>query len=108
MTKIHFSGNLLTASFGSANAWASANFLELQKPDTIFPSGPLTLREATLVMSIYFVGGFVGNMIFPCILQRYGSKITMLATGLPQIVSYFDKKLSETKIEFNMIYSFCR
>lgn len=80
-------GNLLTASYGSSNGWASANFLALQKSDTIFPSGPLSLKEATLVMSIYFAGGFVGNMFYPYILQRYGSKRTMLAIGFPQIVS---------------------
>lgn len=84
-----FTGNLLTASYGSSNGWASVNFLELQKPDTTFPSGPLSLKEATLVMSIYFVGGFVGNLAFPYIVQRYGSKKAMLAIGFPQIVSSF-------------------
>lgn len=81
-----FSGNLLTVSYGSSNGWATANFLELQKLDTSLPSGPLSLKEATLVVSIYFIGGFFGNLAFPYIVQRYGSKKAMLAIGFPQIV----------------------
>lgn len=84
---IHFPGNILTLAAGSGCGWSSANFLEFQKPDTPLPSGPMTLKESTFVMSIYFIGAIVGNLISPHIVKKFGSKRTMYAIGCLQIVS---------------------
>lgn len=73
-------------SFGAANGWTTVNFVDLQKFDTTFPSGPLTLSQATIMMSIVFVTVIIGNLVFPYILKKLGSKGTILALGLPQMV----------------------
>lgn len=77
----------MSSSFGAANGWASVNFVALQKKDTSFPSGPLSLEQATWVMSIFYVGAIVGNSVFPYIVKKYGSKRTLIAVVFPQIVS---------------------
>lgn len=56
------------------NGWAAVNFVELQKEDTKFPSGPLTLSEATLMMSIPIATSIIVNLLFPFIMNRFGSK----------------------------------
>lgn len=82
-----FPGNLMTISRGTTNGWFSSNFLPLQRPDTSLPSGPLSLKEATLVMSISYIGAIVGNLVVPHILRKFGCKRVMLACGFPMIVS---------------------
>lgn len=77
----------MTASLGAANGWTSVNFVELQKNDTSFPTGPLTLKQATLVVSISYAGAIIGNTVFPFVVKKYGSKRTLIASVLPQIVS---------------------
>lgn len=68
------------------NGWAAVNFVDLQKEDTKFPSGPLALSEATLMMSIPLVSMMIGNLVFPMIVKKFGSKRTMLAVGFPHMV----------------------
>lgn len=77
----------MTASFGTMNGWAAVNFVDLQKEDTTFPSGPLKMSEAMLMMSIPLISTIIGNLVFPLIVKKFGSKRTMLAIGFPQIVS---------------------
>lgn len=72
------SGNLLTVSCG----WTSANLLELQKPNTVFPSGPLSLEEATKVISMTFIGGIIGNLVFPRLVRKIDCKRLMLAAAM--------------------------
>lgn len=81
-----FSAHFLTASFGAMNGWAAVNFVNLQKDDTTFPSGPLTLRQATFMMSIAFIPSIIGNMVFPYIVKLIGCKRTIYVMGFPQIV----------------------
>lgn len=77
----------MTAAHGSSNSWASANFLALQKPESSLPSGPLSVQEAALVISIHYVGAIVGNLMVPPIVRKYGCKRVMVAVAIPQIVS---------------------
>lgn len=77
----------MTAAHGASNSWASANFLALQRPDTLLPSGPLSLQEAALIISIHYVGAIVGNLTMPYIVRECGCKRVMLAVAIPQIVS---------------------
>lgn len=88
----------MTLSRGTANGWFNVNFLLLQRPDTPFPSGPLTLKEATLVMSIGYIGAIVGNLIVPFVVRRFGCKRLMLACGFPMIVS--EQKTKSIQIDF--------
>lgn len=83
----------MTASFGAMNGWAAVNFVNLQKDDTTFPSGPLTLSQATFMMSIAFIPSIIGNLVFPDIVKRFGCKRTIYAMGFPQIVGLIKAKL---------------
>lgn len=82
-----FAANLMSLSRGASNAWLTANFLALQRSDTPLPYGPLSLKEASLVISIYYVGSFSGNFMAPFIVRTFGSKRVILCVAFPQIVS---------------------
>lgn len=77
----------MTASLGAVNGWATVIFVDLQKDDTSFPSGPLTLEQATLVVSIIYAGSIIGNSVFPYVVRKCGSKRTLMVVVFPQIVS---------------------
>lgn len=85
----------MTLAHGSTNSWSTANFLALQSPDTPLPSGPLSLHEATLVMSSYYIGAIIGNLTVPHIVRKYGCKRTLLAAVCPQIVSSEQKSSNQ-------------
>lgn len=97
-------GNLLTASFGASTGWAAVNFVDLQKFDTTFPSGPLSLAQATRVMSVFFASSVVGNLVFPYIVKKFGSKNTMLALGFPQMVSFIFKFVNSEFKSANVVF----
>lgn len=80
-------GNIMTAAHGSTNSWPSANFLALQKSETSLPSGPLSVHEAALVISIHYIGAIVGNLMVSPIVRKYGCKRVMMTVAIPQIVS---------------------
>lgn len=84
-----FAANIMTVAHGSTNIWPTANFLALQKADTPLPTGPLSLHEATLVMSSYYIGAIISNLTIPHVLREFGCKRVLLAGVFPQIVSCF-------------------
>lgn len=80
--------NLLTFSFGNSNGWGTINFNELQSKNSTFPTGPLTLDEASLVVSLINVGGLIGNfaiLVLPTS-ETIGIKRTIHLYGVPLIV----------------------
>lgn len=81
------SGNLLTLSFGVSSGWSTINFIELQNENSTFSTGPLSLDEASLVVSLINIGGFVGNFAILPISKFIGIKRTIHLFGLPLIVS---------------------
>lgn len=86
-----FVGNLLTLSFGASAGWATINFVSLQQEDTTFPTGPLTLEEATLVLSLANIGGFLGNFAVLQLSERVGFKRAIHLMGIPLVVSFIIK-----------------
>lgn len=98
-----FSGNILTAAHGATNTWPSANFLPLQEPDSMLPSGPLSMQEAALVVSINYIGLIAGNLVAPHIVRKYGCKRVMLAIAIPQFVSWICKVGNWKKTHFDSI-----
>lgn len=80
------SGNLLTLSFGASSGWATINFIDLQQENTTFPTGPLSLEEATFVTSIVSIGGFVGNFAILPVSNKVGVKRAIHFMGIPLIV----------------------
>lgn len=79
-------GNLLVLSFGTTNGWATINFNDLQSANSTFTTGPLNLEEASLVVSLVNIGGFIGNFAILPISQIVGAKRTLHILGLPLIV----------------------
>lgn len=82
-------GNLLTLSFGTSSGWSTINFNELQNVNSTYSTGPLTADEATLVVSLINVGGFIGNFAIMPISHWCGIKRTIHLFGVPLIVSLF-------------------
>lgn len=80
-------GNIITVAHGGTNTWSSANFVALQSIDSTFPGGALSVHEAAMVLSIYYVGAMVGNFTAPFIVRKFGCKRVILALAIPQIVS---------------------
>lgn len=73
-------------STGSSTGWSSINFNYLQSENSTFPTGPLTLNEASLVVSLVNIGGVVGNFAILPFMQIIGVKRTIHLLGLVQLV----------------------
>lgn len=101
------SGNILTVAHGASSCWPVANFLALQKPDSLLPSGPLSVSEAALVMSAPYIGAIVGNLAAPHIARKYGCKRVMLMLAIPQMVSNCVEKVNISN-SVRMYFFFCR
>lgn len=67
--------------------WATINFIDLQQENTTFPTGPLTLEEATLVTSLTNIGGFIGNFAILPLSDKFGMKRAIHLAGIPLVVS---------------------
>lgn len=83
-----FLGNCLGAACGSASAWGAPNYLLLTSDKSPFESGPLTREEASLVVSLPSFGAFVGILILPTVVDRFGRKTLLILTSIPLIVIY--------------------
>lgn len=80
-------GNIVAFSYGTACAWGSVNFLYLQSDDTHLSSGPLSVPEAALVVSLLCAGGLIGNVLFVFVTEKFGRKLPLLFLAIPEIVS---------------------
>lgn len=96
--------NVLALSFGQTMVWAPSNYLVLQTNETRLPSGPLTADEASMVASIFAIGGLVGNMSFLWIVERFGRKMPLLLLAIPQMVriSFGDYMKSNRETSFSL------
>lgn len=73
-------------SVGQVSGWATINFNELQSKVSTLPSGPISLKEASLVVSFFSIGGFVGNFAILPVTHLIGAKQTAHILGIPLIV----------------------
>lgn len=80
----------MTVAHGTTSSWPTANFLAFLRTDSALPSGPLTLHQAALVLSIFYVGSIVGNLAAPCVVRKFGCKRVMMVIAIPQIVREFE------------------
>lgn len=78
----------MAASAGATTGWGAVNYVDLQRDDSTFPTGPLSLRQASIVIQAFFVSCILGNLLIPYMVEKCGSKRTMFIMGLPQIVGY--------------------
>ena len=78
--------------------WSTINFNELQSENSTFPTGPLNLEEASLVVSLINVGGFFGNWLTLPMNNIFGIKRTIHLFGVPLIVRFIFLSLFQSKI----------
>lgn len=86
-------GNLVAMSYGTACGWPSAAYDILKFNETPLGSGPMTVDELSWMVSLLCVGGFVGNIFFGFITERWGRKIPLLSTALPMTVCFISFQL---------------
>lgn len=70
-------------AYGAACGWPSAVFSILNSSGTPLETGPMTIEELSWVVSLLCVGGFVGNMFFGFIADRFGRKLPILSIAVP-------------------------
>lgn len=77
----------MSLNYGASCSWASLGFEELQNNPTLLPTGVLSLKQASLMVTLPNLGALIGNFLFVYTGERYGLKKTILWLGAPQIVS---------------------
>ncbi|XP_018316195.1 facilitated trehalose transporter Tret1-like [Mycetomoellerius zeteki] len=76
---------LSTINIGLANGWTSPYLAQLTDENALFR---VTDEEASWIASLLPLGRLLGAIIGPLILEYVGSKMSILSTGLPMIVSW--------------------
>lgn len=74
------------SSIASVSGWATINFNDFHSENSRLSTGPLTLEESSLVISLINIGGLIGNFVAVPISQMIGIKRTIHSLGLPLIV----------------------
>lgn len=80
--------NLLTASYGSACAWAGPNFLVLLSNDSPLQSGPLSMSEASMVVSLPCFGAIIATVFFTFIIDRISRKMLLIFIAIPELLCW--------------------
>lgn len=82
-------GNLSTFSYGTTCGWTTINFVDFQNENSTLPAGQLSLKEATLVGSLHYVGALIGNFAIFLMSEEFGNKRTIHCLSIPLIVSSY-------------------
>ncbi|KYN02230.1 Facilitated trehalose transporter Tret1 [Cyphomyrmex costatus] len=85
LRKCCVSVTLLTINIGLANGWTSPYLAQLTDENALFH---VTDEEGSWIASLLPLGRLLGAVIGPLILECIGSKMSILSTGLPMIVSW--------------------
>lgn len=85
ITKCYALVALSTINIGLANGWTSPYLAQLTDENALFR---VTDEEASWIASLLPLGRLLGAIIGPLILEYVGSKMSILSTGLPMIVSW--------------------
>ncbi|XP_055685020.1 facilitated trehalose transporter Tret1-2 homolog isoform X3 [Lutzomyia longipalpis] len=73
--------------YGLMVGWPSATMPILSSTDSPLPSGPLTKKEVSWVISIMMLGGMLGTIIFGWMANHFGRKWPLIVGMLPQVVA---------------------
>lgn len=68
--------------------WCSPILLILLSQDSPLSTGTITIDEASLVMSIYCLGGAVSTIIFGFLVNRIGRKYTIVIGAFLQTIAW--------------------
>ena len=72
----------------NTGGWASPSVILLMSDETPLPSGKITIEEASWVVSLAYLGGVFGNIVFGFITNRFGRKWPLIIATIPIIVSW--------------------
>lgn len=86
-------GNINWFYVGIVIGWAAPNFILLTSDESPIESGPLSIAEGSLVVSILYLGGLFGVPLAIFAAERFGRKIPLLLLSIPQIVRNFSNDL---------------
>lgn len=82
-------GNVIAMAYGSGCGWPSAAYSVLNSDvETPLQSGSMNVAELSWMVSLMCVGGFIGNIFFGCITNRYGRKLPLLSLAVPMTISW--------------------
>lgn len=99
--------NLIGFNFGWMCSWANANYENLRSNGTSrstqLDDGPLSLQQASLVMSLICAGGLIGNLVYLFVLEKFGRKNPILFLAIPAIVCM---RTNSTDSSFYYLYFF--
>lgn len=79
--------NLAIMGYGAFEGWTSPSIISLTSPNTLFPSGQISIEQASWLASVHCIGGLFGNIMFGYIINRYGRRLPLILITFPIIVS---------------------
>ncbi|OXU24812.1 hypothetical protein TSAR_016591 [Trichomalopsis sarcophagae] len=80
----------ISASFavmacGGYLGWTSPALPHLQGPNSEFP---VTVYQGSWIASLYTLGGIIGSLLSPLLINRLGRKFSLLAFAIPQLAGW--------------------
>lgn len=82
-------GNVIAIAYGSGCGWPSAAYSVLNSnAETPLQSGSMNVDELSWMVSLMCIGGFIGNIFYGCITNRYGRKLPLLSLAMPMTISW--------------------
>jgi MFS family permease len=91
------SANLTAFAYGICLGWPSPILPLLQSPDSPFVE-PLAIDEISWVASLSLIGGMVATPLFGYFLEKFGRKVTLLVSAIPQIASWIILEFSSSAL----------
>lgn len=86
LSYLHYIVNFLALNYGIAIGWPSSNVVLLLSNESPLPTGKVSKQEASWIVGFICVGGFIGNLLFGYITERFGRKKPLLVIAIPGIV----------------------
>lgn len=77
--------NLMALVYGISSGWIAPNLVRFQSENS--PIGQISADQASLVVSIVYLGGIIGTLLFGYFADRCGRKWTLLAIAVPHMIA---------------------
>lgn len=69
-------------------SWCSPNLPILLSPASPLKAGPITVEEASIIASVFCLGGACGALIFGLLIDRIGRKYSLMISGALQLMGW--------------------
>lgn len=98
---LHIKANLASLQSGILMGWCSPSLPILLSENSPLDVGPITIDEASLIASIFCLGGALGAFVFGLVINYAGRKYTLLCGGLLQTIGWILVLIAE---DVDMLY----